>query len=120
MSCCDFGVHGDCSQGSTASDQCEEASYAVLLCFCTPCDCSAMPLNVTVEQAPSLRLCLSLLMVDAAVTWRTDFPQRVISTSTRLSTRRAMVGNRHFDNEIDSASSEGVGCGLIVLFGFVH
>ena len=27
-SCCDFGVHCDCSQGSTASDQCEEASYA--------------------------------------------------------------------------------------------
>ena len=32
VSCCDFGVHGDCSQGCTASDQCEEASYAVV-CF---------------------------------------------------------------------------------------
>ena len=32
-------------------------------CFASHCDCSAMPLNVTVEQAPSLRLCLSLLML---------------------------------------------------------
>ena len=35
VSCCDFGVHGDCSQGSTVSDQCEEASYAVLLFLAT-------------------------------------------------------------------------------------
>ena len=36
-------------------------------------------------------------------------------------TNSALVGNtHHFDNDIDSASSEGVGYGVIVPFGFVH
>ena len=38
VSFCDFAVHGDFSQGCTASDQCEEASYAVSLFLATAVD----------------------------------------------------------------------------------
>ena len=48
MCCCDFRVPCDCSQGSTASGQREEASYAFCCSASTPCDYSAPPLNVTV------------------------------------------------------------------------
>ena len=56
--CCDFGAFCDCSQGSTASGQCEEASYASCCGAGTPCDCSTPPLNVTVYGVlPSAHHC---------------------------------------------------------------